>query len=105
MKKLAAAWLLSVITLTGCSGEISVGGDPSVDQEELEREVSAQLEETVGRAPDAIKCPGDLEATEGTQMRCVLAAGGDELGVTVTVTGVDGNDVDFDISVDEEPME
>jgi hypothetical protein len=105
MNKLAAALAVSVLALTGCSGEVSVGGDASIDRAELEREVSAQLEETVGQAPDLIECPGDLDAKEGTEMRCTLTAGEDELGVTVTVTAVDGGNVDFDIQVDEEMME
>lgn len=100
MTKLATVLILSAITLSGCSGEVSVGGDPTVDQAEVEREVSAQLEETVGQKPDSIECPGDLDAVEGTEMRCVLTAGGDELGVSVTVVGVDGDEVDFDIQVD-----
>ena len=90
---------LVALALAGCSQQVTL------DEQELEQEVSSQLEKLVGQAPDRIDCPGDLEAEEGTEMRCVLHAGEDKLGVTVTVTGVDGEDVEFDIEVDEEMME
>ena len=93
------------LALAGCSGSVSVGGDPVVEEAELESEISTQLEETVGQAPDRIDCPEDLAGEQGTELRCVLYAGKDELGVTVTVTGVEGEQVDFDIEVDEEMME
>ncbi len=38
-------------------------------------------------------------------MRCTLTAGADEVGLTVTVTEVDGERVDFDIEVDDEVQE
>ena len=104
--------LTTVLLLAGCSAEVSVGDQPSqpsdqatVAQAELEREVSDQLEREVGQAPDRIDCPGDLTGEVGTEMRCVLHAGPDRLGVTITVTGVDGEQVDFDIEVDEEMMQ
>ncbi|WP_307644745.1 DUF4333 domain-containing protein [Nocardia uniformis] len=37
----------------------------------------------------------------GTTMRCTLTAGGDTLGLTVTVTSVDGDNVKYDVEVDE----
>ena len=111
MKTLALALAL-VLLLAGCSAEVSVGEQPedscdhpSVDWAELEQEVSDQLERTVGQAPDRIDCPGDLTGDVGTEMRCGLHAGPDRLGVTVTVTAVEGEQVDFDIEVDEEMME
>ena len=84
------------LLLTGCSQGVTV------QEDELEKELTSQLEATVGKAPDDVDCPGDLEGKEGTEMRCTLTAGGDELGMTVTVTGVDGKNVDFDFAVDEQ---
>ncbi|GAA1794927.1 hypothetical protein GCM10009795_045590 [Nocardioides hankookensis] len=76
---------------------------PTVKQSDVEKEVSSQLEQQVGQAPDDISCPGDLEGKVGTEMKCTLTAGEDELGVSVKVTSVDGDNVKFDIQVDQEP--
>ncbi|WP_437114568.1 DUF4333 domain-containing protein [Streptomyces glaucescens] len=46
--------------------------------------------------------PGDLVGKVGTTTRCTLTAGdGSSLGVTVTVSSVDGDRIDFDIEADE----
>jgi len=74
----------------------------TVDEKSVEDELSRQLEASAGQAPDDVDCPGDLEGEEGAEMRCTLTAGEDQLGVTITVTKVDGNDVDFDFQVDEQ---
>ena len=42
-------------------------------------------------------------ATVGASQRCTLRTGADTYGVTVTVTGVQGTDVKFDIQVDTRP--
>lgn len=91
-----AACLAALLAFAGCGDST-----PQVQQDDLEQEISSQLEEEVGQAPDDISCPGDLDGTEGEEMRCTLTAGADELGLTVTVTSVDGDDVKFDIQVDE----
>ena len=88
----AAATLL----LAGCGS-----GTKAVSQEQVESRVSEQLTKQVGQKPDTISCPGDLKAEKGTTMRCKLTAGSDTLGLTVTVTSVDGSNVKFDIQVDE----
>ena len=80
--------------LAGC-------GAGSVPADEVEEKVSAALAEQVGQTPDEISCPEDLPAEVGAEMKCELTAGTDTLGVTVTVTSVDGSDVEFDIAVDE----
>ena len=78
---------------------------PTVDKDDLEKEVSTQLEKTVGQAPDSVDCPEDLDGEKGATQRCTLTAGDDEVGLTVTVTGVDGSKVAFDIQVDDEVQE
>jgi type IV pilus biogenesis protein CpaD/CtpE len=89
---LAAAAFLAA----GCSST------PSVSQSKVEDEVSTQLEAQVGQAPDSVDCPGDLTGEVGEEMRCTLTAGTDKVGLTVSVTEVDGSDVSFDIDVDDE---
>ncbi|GAB3286745.1 DUF4333 domain-containing protein [Parasphingorhabdus pacifica] len=85
---------LLVVGLAGC-GTVTVG------KGEVESQISAQLEQKVGQAPDSVTCPGDLPAEVGETMRCELSAGGEKLGISTEVTEVDGTDVRFDIQVDE----
>jgi hypothetical protein len=79
-------------------------GSSVVTAEETATKAEDALEAQIGTRPE-ISCPDDLEAEEGAETRCVLTAGGDptEYGVTVTVTSVDGDTVNFDVQVDEEP--
>jgi hypothetical protein len=93
----------AALVLAGCSGEASVGsGTPTIDQADVESKISEELEAQVGQAPDSVECPGDLEGEVDETMECTLTAGPDTVGVTVTVTSVDGTDVGFDIQVDDE---
>ena len=89
--------VVAMLALSSCGDST-----PTVKQADVEKEVSTQLEKQVGQAPDDISCPGDLKGKVGTKMRCTLTAGGDELGVSVNVTSVDGDNVKFDIQVDQE---
>lgn len=80
--------------LIGCSGTVVVEADDVASQ------ISDQLEAEVGQRPESVDCPEDLQGEVGATMRCELTAGEDVLGVTVTVTEVDGENVSFDIEVD-----
>ena len=90
-----ALLLATAAVAAGCSST------PTVDQARLEDEISSQLEKQVGQAPDKIECPSDLTGEVGKTERCTLTAGSDQLGVSVKVTSVDGDKVNFDIEVDE----
>ncbi len=63
------------------------------------------LEQQVGIRPD-VTCPEDLEAEVGAETRCTLTVDGDpeEYGVTVTVTAVEGEEAQFDVVVDDRPL-
>lgn len=101
---LAALALLAGGLLAGCSASVSIGND-TVDADELASQVSDQLEQQVGRAPDSVDCPEDLDAEEGATTRCTLTDGGVEVGVDVEVTAVEDDTVSFDIQVDDAPQE
>lgn len=92
-----AAVAAVILVLSGC-------GTMKVSQAQLEEQIKTQLTAQVGQAPDSIECPGDLEGKVGATQRCVLTADGTKLGVTATVTSVEGNNVKFDIKVDQQPM-
>ena len=95
--RLLAATPFLLFGLAACSANTLAAEDTAEKAEDA-------LEEPIGTRPD-ISCPDDLEAEVGAETRCTLTAGEDptEYGVTVTVTSVDGDTVNFDVEVDEEP--
>lgn len=86
------------LALAGCG----MLGDGSVPAEDVETQVTDQLTELVGQAPEDVSCPEDLPAEEGAEMTCVLSAGVETIDVMVTVTSVEDGEVAFDIEVAEE---
>jgi uncharacterized protein DUF4333 len=96
---LAAA---AVATAAACS--FSAGTSVSVDKDELAKEISAQLEKEVGRAPESVECPDNLKGEVGATTRCTLNDAGETYGVDVHVTKVEGTDVKFDLKVDDKPQ-
>jgi hypothetical protein len=62
------------------------------------------LEPQVGVRPD-VSCPEDVEQTVGATARCTAGVAGATYGVTVTVTGVDGEDAVYSVEVDDKPAD
>jgi hypothetical protein len=76
----------------------------SVSKEDLQSQVSQQLTDQVGQAPESVTCPDDLDAEVGRSTRCQLrTTDGTTYGVGVTVTKVENSNVSFDIQVDPAP--
>ena len=92
----------AVATAVACS--FSAGSSVSVAKSDLAREISAQLEKQVGRAPESVDCPEDLKGEVGATTRCTLNDAGETYGVDVNVTKVEGTDVKFDLKVDDQPQ-
>ncbi|KQT90760.1 hypothetical protein ASG49_13515 [Marmoricola sp. Leaf446] len=99
---LAALVGTALLLGSGCSA----GTKPeAISGDALAKKVSALLAEQAGQTPDDVSCPDDLPAEKGAEVRCVLTAGSDKLGVTVTTTSVDDDgQVNFDAEVDQEMM-
>lgn len=97
-RQILAVMMIGGLLTAGCTQN-------ALGQEAVEQEISDRLEQEVGVAPQRVECPGDLEAEVGTTMRCTLTApDGSQIGLTVTVTGVDGDTAQFDIQVDDQPI-
>ncbi|MEU5285490.1 DUF4333 domain-containing protein [Streptomyces sp. NPDC020755] len=100
-------WSLSALAagalLVGCSASASVGGSESkLSKDKLSATVAKKLAETTGQPEPDVTCPEDLAGKVGTETRCTLTAGdGSTLGVTATVTSVDGDQINFDIEADD----
>jgi hypothetical protein len=96
--------LIPVIVLA-VGGLAACGRSDSVDVGDVEDKVKEALQQEVGQEPESVDCDDDLKAEVGASVRCVLTADdGTRIGLTVTTTSVDGDDVQFDIQVDDEPM-
>jgi hypothetical protein len=95
--------MVTVTKIDGIDFEVGVEGIPVVTPEDVAQQVSDQLAQQVGFAPESVTCPGPLEGIVGTEMRCVLIDSGENYGVTVTVTKIEGTNVNFNIKVDDEP--
>ncbi|MFI0732191.1 DUF4333 domain-containing protein [Streptomyces sp. NPDC021225] len=91
--------------LVGCSASVSVEkSTPKLSADKLATTVAEKLAATTGQAKPDITCPDALEGKVDTTTRCKLTADdGSTLGVTVTVTGVDGNKINFDVKADNTP--
>ncbi|OIJ91030.1 hypothetical protein BIV25_30315 [Streptomyces sp. MUSC 14] len=104
----AAAWSLSAmavgVLLVGCSASVSVGKktEPKLSADKLATTVSEKLAAQTGQPKPNITCPEDLAGKVGTTTRCKLtAADGSTLGVTVTVSSVKGDQINFGIKADD----
>jgi hypothetical protein len=82
------------LALTACGS--------SIEQDELERQVSSTLESRFGVAAE-VSCPGDLDAEVDATTGCTATDPDtrEEVGLRITVTSVEGETANFDI----EPVE
>ncbi|MFJ9028550.1 DUF4333 domain-containing protein [Streptomyces sp. NPDC102274] len=91
------------VLLVGCSASVDVGTSaPKLSTDKLAATVAEKLAATTGQPKPDITCPEDLVGKVGTTTRCELTAGdGSTLGVTVKVTSVEGDEINFDIKADD----
>lgn len=91
------------VLLVGCSGSVTIGNsEPELSSDKLATTVAEKLAATTNQPKPDVTCPEDLVGKVGTTTRCTLTAGdGSTLGVTVTVTSVEDEKINFDIKADE----
>jgi hypothetical protein len=81
------------------------GGDaalPRVSADKLAKTTAQKLAAARNPAEPKVTCPGDLIGKVGTVLRCQLVADDNStLGITVTVTSVQGTQVNFAIKADD----
>ncbi|SDM25117.1 DUF4333 domain-containing protein [Nonomuraea jiangxiensis] len=78
---------------------VSEGG--AVHKARVAQTISDKIAADAGRRPDRVTCREHLPARVGATIRCELTAGSDTLGVTVTATSVNGNQVNYNFKVDD----
>lgn len=96
MSRRLLAAVLAVAALAGCSAL----SDRSVPRSDLEGAVQQLMEEQSGQPVDSVACDGDLAGEVDASVRCTATVAGEEVGLTVTATDVDGNDVRYEVRSD-----
>jgi hypothetical protein len=93
------------VTVTKVNGDdVDFDMVETIPKDDVAKQISDQLTQQVGHKPDSVTCPDNLKATVGATLRCQLTDGTTKLGVTATVTGVQGGNVKYDIKVDDQPQ-
>lgn len=85
-----AAALAALMTLTGCS--------LSVSESQVEEAIRTNLGPQLPGEIEEVDCPDDLKGEVGQSMQCTMTMAGQQITVEVTVTSVDGSNVNFDIN-------
>lgn len=92
------------VTVTSVDGkDVKFDMVETVDKDQVAHIISDRLYQQVGQRPDAVSCPDNLKGYQGATLRCQLTDGSSKYGINVTVTNVDGGDVNFDFKVDDHP--
>ena len=94
-RSLGCAAMVVALVAAGCGS-----GTKAVDKHAVEQGAKNALAQQVGRAPQSISCPKNLDAKVGASERCTLTDNGTTVGMTVTVTKVHGGGVTYTVAVD-----
>lgn len=84
----AAAALLTVGLVAGCSGTVS--------KDNVQSEISSALAQQ-GVKPDKVECPDDLKGEVDASMTCTITVNGKKQDVKVTVTKVEDKKAYFNV--------
>lgn len=87
---------LAVAAGSGCSAL----SDRSVQKSDLEDAVQQLMEEQSGQPVESVVCDGDLPGEVDATVHCTATVDGETVGLTVTATDVDGNDVRYEVRND-----
>lgn len=99
---LLAAALLAPAALAACGKEGTPVG-AVLDRDELARDISSRLQQAgAGQAPP-VTCPADLPTVKDASIRCTATIDGQRFGVTVSITGGEGESATYGIEVDKNP--
>ncbi|MEU9169971.1 DUF4333 domain-containing protein [Streptomyces sp. NPDC048420] len=106
-RPLVTTAVISAVTasmlLVGCSATANVEkSEPKLSADKLATTLAKKLAATTGQPTPDVTCPEDLTGKAGTTTRCTLTTGdGSTLGVTVTVSSVEGDQINFNFEADD----
>jgi Domain of unknown function (DUF4333) len=72
-------------------------GPKVVTKHDVAGQISQKLKDANGKPPQSVTCPDDLKPTVGSTLKCTMTLEDQQVGVNVTVTSVDGDNVNFDM--------
>ena len=91
-----AARLAAVLAAGTVAVALTACGDDSVDQDSLESAMVTLGQETAD--VESASCPDDVSPDAGTEFECTVTnAKGQDVPVTATITGQDGDDILFEL--------
>ncbi|MBB4852950.1 hypothetical protein HNP40_000316 [Mycobacteroides chelonae] len=100
------AAMLAASTLSGCQVHIGSERVAQISKNKLEVEIKKAVASKSGVKIDDSSCDGPLPGRIGAKQKCVvLTEDGRKYGVEITTATVEGDDIQFDFSVDEKPMD
>ncbi len=86
------------VAVAGCSVTFGNNSPPKVSKDVLQKDISQRLANS-GRAPQSVTCQNDLVGQLGQITRCdVMMDPANSFEPIVTVTGLEGTKVDYDIT-------
>lgn len=88
----------------GLAGLVAGCGSGSVSADDVAEQAKTSLEEQVGQPAESVECEDDLKAEVDESVRCELTAQGQTYGLTATVSSVDGDNVQMEFQVDDQPQ-
>lgn len=86
-----------------CSCTIGSSGPRTLSKSRVADQITDKMTDAAGNKPDSVSCPRDLQAEVGAQVDREMKVKDKTYNVNVTVTSVEGDDVNFDIKVDDQP--
>lgn len=100
---LLAATLLAPTALAACGSSKPPPAGSVLDRDQLERDISARLQKAGAGTEPPVTCPSDLPTQKDSAIRCTAEISGDKYGVTVTITGGEGQNAVYALTVDQKP--
>ena len=86
--------------LVACGSDSGGSAANVLRAEDLQNDIAQRLGASSGQTP-SVTCPGDLAAKKGNALRCRADVDGKSLGITVTVTGTEGDSAQYELQVDQ----
>jgi hypothetical protein len=88
----------AAVALSGCAVTIGNNSPPKVSKDALQKDISQRLA-NAGPSPQSVTCQNDLVGQLGQITRCDVTMGpANSFEPIVTVTGLEGTKVDYDIT-------